>query len=333
MTEASIWWGGTVIGDHGTYTDDQFSDFICSLMQSDRTTQAPLYGLLNSLAITNPAGTTIRVASGKAIVDGKGYTNTANVDFSVTAPGAGFNYYTVVLRKSWAAQTIRLVMLGPSALAYPMVTQTDGTTWEVTIAQVRISNASVITITDTRVYCTPSKQIDTSQIGSGQITPAKLSADAFPISAVGDMLYAVDADTLARLAKGTALYELRQNAGLTAPEWVIVTPQTIVARQGGSATAWGTGGSNNYAGPLSPTVQVGVARIYYTNPGDAVDVWLPAAFSYKPLVFVFSPIGESLGIKTTFAPFLSSNVVFTVRAYSNTPGPRYISVPWIAIGN
>ncbi len=35
----------------------------------------------------------------------------------------------------------------------------------------------------------------------------------------GDLLYATAADTLVRLAKGTALQALRMNAGATAPEW------------------------------------------------------------------------------------------------------------------
>lgn len=35
----------------------------------------------------------------------------------------------------------------------------------------------------------------------------------------GDILYATAADTLARLAKGTAAQQIRMNAGATAPEW------------------------------------------------------------------------------------------------------------------
>jgi hypothetical protein len=47
-----------------------------------------------------------------------------------------------------------------------------------------------------------------AQGGTGQTTYAQ-----------GDILYASAADTLARLAKGTASQQIRMNAGATAPEW------------------------------------------------------------------------------------------------------------------
>ncbi len=40
------------------------------------------------------------------------------------------------------------------------------------------------------------------------------------VTAAGDLLYATAANTLARLAKGTARQQLAMNAGATAPEWV-----------------------------------------------------------------------------------------------------------------
>ncbi|GAA4108875.1 hypothetical protein ACFFTN_01465 [Aminobacter aganoensis] len=55
----------------------------------------------------------------------------------------------------------------------------------------------------------------------------------------GDMLYATGADTLVKLAKGTALQVLRQNAALTAPEWatareVLTANRTYYVRTDGS---------------------------------------------------------------------------------------------------
>lgn len=60
----------------------------------------------------------------------------------------------------------------------------------------------------------------------------------------GDILYATAADTLTRLAKGTALQQLRINAGATAPEWATSSAgQTlvthIVAASGGTHTTLG----------------------------------------------------------------------------------------------
>ena len=50
------------------------------------------------------------------------------------------------------------------------------------------------------------------------ITVAKGGTNLSSFTA-GDILYATGATTLAKLAKGTALYGLRMNAGATAPEW------------------------------------------------------------------------------------------------------------------
>ena len=55
--------------------------------------------------------------------------------------------------------------------------------------------------------------------------------------AAGDLLYATGADTLVRLAKGTAGQQLRMNSGATAPEWASgsVTLGTSVASTSGTA--------------------------------------------------------------------------------------------------
>lgn len=154
--EVSMYWSGTTVGDAtlAPYDDDEFSDNWSLLHTYDRTTQGVIdtgnSTYSSMLACTNPAGTTIRVANGAALVDGKLYKNTANVDFSVTAPGAGTNYYTIVLQKDFVAQTVRLAMLGPDAVAFPTVTQTDGTIWEIEIWQITITNVGAITISDVR---------------------------------------------------------------------------------------------------------------------------------------------------------------------------------------
>lgn len=51
--------------------------------------------------------------------------------------------------------------------------------------------------------------------------------------AQGDILYATAADTLARLAKGSASQQLRMNSGATAPEWF--TPASSSAITAGTA--------------------------------------------------------------------------------------------------
>jgi len=152
MAETSLVWANNGIGDGQAYDDDEWSDWQRKLFSHDRTVQGVIPGYANELAVSNPAGNTIRVATGAALVDGKFYETDANVDNTITTPGAGSNYYRIVLQKDWALQTVRVAVLGPDVASPPAVTQTDGTTWEVSLATVQITSGGVITITDTRRY-------------------------------------------------------------------------------------------------------------------------------------------------------------------------------------
>jgi hypothetical protein len=176
--QSSVFWSGTVTGDAGPYTADTFTDWMRKIFTNDRTTQGVIPDYLNELLVTNPAGTTIRTASGAAIVDGCFYENTANVDNSVVAPGVGSNYYTLVLDKDFVAQTVRISLLGPNPVAPPIVTQVDGTTWEIALAEIEITFIGVITVTDVRDYShniIADDAVTTSKILNGAVTAAKLT--------------------------------------------------------------------------------------------------------------------------------------------------------------
>ena len=159
MVEYSGYWGGTTIGDAAVsapYSDDFFSDAWSLLFTYDRTSQGVILTANTAyngmLAVTAPGGGLVRVAKGAALVDGKIYKNTANVDNAVATPGAGTNYYRLVLQKDFVGQNVRITLLGPSLVGTPSVTQTDGTTWEISLATIVVSAAGVITIIDTRNY-------------------------------------------------------------------------------------------------------------------------------------------------------------------------------------
>lgn len=152
MTQTSLPWANNGIGDGQPYDDDEWSDWQRKLFTHDRTLQGVVPGYANDLAVSNPAGNTIRVATGAALVDGKFYETDANVDNTITTPGAGSNYYRFVLQKDWALQTVRVAVLGPDAASPPVVTQTDGTLWEISLATVQITSGAVVTVTDTRRY-------------------------------------------------------------------------------------------------------------------------------------------------------------------------------------
>ncbi len=157
MTQSSFPWAGSTIGDCGPYTDDKYSDIWKKLFVHDNSAEGVLQGYLNALLVSNPSGNTIRVASGAALVDGKFFENTADVDNLIATPGAGTNRYDrVVLQKDFAAQTVRIAILTGTPAGSPSVpalTQTDGALWEISLARVYITDAGVITVTNDQEYC------------------------------------------------------------------------------------------------------------------------------------------------------------------------------------
>ena len=155
MAETSFYWGGTTIGDatDSPYDNDEFSDIWRKLFQRDRTTQGPIDGYEDELAVSNPAGLTIRVPTGAALVDGKFYENDANIDTVLVAPAVLTRVDRVVLRKLWGAQTVRVfIIAGVEGAGVPSLTQNDGVTWDVPLAQVSITTGSVVTLTNEREF-------------------------------------------------------------------------------------------------------------------------------------------------------------------------------------
>lgn len=173
-------WGGLAVGDAvlAPYSADEWSDIWRKLFQRDRTLEGVLPDYLNELTVTNPAGVTIRTASGGALVDGTYFDNTANVDIVVVAPGGGSNFYRIVLHKSWAAQDVRISLLGPNVVAPDAVTQVDGVTWEISLATVEITSGSVVTVTDDRTYLHFNTQVATAMIEAEAITNAQMADDS-----------------------------------------------------------------------------------------------------------------------------------------------------------
>jgi hypothetical protein len=196
MTEKSTFWN-TGAGDDGPYSADEFADFISFIYQHDKTTEAVIKYALNELIPSN-TGTTIKVGTGKAIVDGSFFINSSIWSSIVAVPGAGdTNYYLLILQKDWSAQTVRLVLLGPDISGLPVVTQTSGTVWEIALAQIMVTDAGVVTLVDSRVFCAMPMHVVTNAIDDQQITSAKILAgcidstkldtDLFPYVAQGEI--------------------------------------------------------------------------------------------------------------------------------------------------
>lgn len=153
MAEKSWYWGGTSVGDAALaapdgapYTDDRYSDNWAALFTYDRQLEGVVRSnnVVGNLAVSAPGGNVIRLAPGYALVDGKLYENSANIDQAL-ADGL----YTVVIRKVWATQTVRAVLDRAQAAS---VTWIDGDTWELPLADVTVIGGLITTLKDRRKF-------------------------------------------------------------------------------------------------------------------------------------------------------------------------------------
>jgi len=155
MAETSGFWTTSDAGSGdqvASYTQEHHS-LALILAAGARSLDGVATGYLNGLAVTAGTGK-VTVATGGALVDGKWYKSTSADDVTITSPTAGTERIDrIILRASWSAFTVRRVLLSGTASSSPKVpvlTQTRGTTFEISLAQVRVTSAGVITVTDER---------------------------------------------------------------------------------------------------------------------------------------------------------------------------------------
>lgn len=168
MVESSSFWDGTTLGDaagatpNAPYSSQEFANWVingfaqnnASPWQRSFVSFAGVQGF-NSLLVSGVA-TPLAIASGVAVVAGYSYYNDGApaLTLAIGTPGANPRIDRVVLRVSWAAQTVRVALLAGVEAATPSppaLTQTFGTTWEVSLAQAYITTGGVVTIRDERV--------------------------------------------------------------------------------------------------------------------------------------------------------------------------------------
>lgn len=158
QTEFSYFWDGTTQGDAllSPHSSDVFANLWAILMQSNTSSQGVIEtdhsSFFSQLIVTNPAGNNIRVANGAALVNGRVYTNTANIDNTIETPSLGTRIDRVILRTTFASQIIRIAIIsGKSGAGTPTIQQ-NADVWEIPLALVSITIGGVITITDERVF-------------------------------------------------------------------------------------------------------------------------------------------------------------------------------------
>lgn len=198
--EISRPWSGTVTGDAGPYSDDQWTDTWLALAAPVIASEGVLRDQLNELVLAGLPGSPVSIDTGRAVVDGAYYANTASVNVTIPNPAANNRIDRIVLRKSWAAQTIRITRIAGAEGAVPVppaLTQADGVTWDLPLWQVYIDfPTNVITIwADDREFIgqynpigvSPTKVYAESDLFTRQVLANLDMFDHFVVDIVGAM--------------------------------------------------------------------------------------------------------------------------------------------------
>lgn len=161
------------------YSANAFDDIFEALaVRGDAATQGVVRGKLNELAVSGTSSP-LSVASGWAFVNGKLYKSTAAEEVAVPSPAAATRIDRIVLQLDYTAGPPMTCVLarvaGEEGGAAPALTQTDGTKWEISLAQASITTGGVITVTDERAY-----------IGDGHVVTASIAADAVTGAKIAD---------------------------------------------------------------------------------------------------------------------------------------------------
>jgi len=150
----------------------------------------------------------------------------------------------------------------------------------------------------------------------------------WPFTTAGDLAYASAANQLSRLGIGTAGKFLKSTG--SAPMWDTVA-QLIsdLRRKGGSATDWYAQGTTNYT-PSSAVIQMGTARIAVSGGNGSVSITFPAAFAYKPVVFISKPYDGANWNDFGFSAITTTG--FSIYLQEGGTDTLNVDVTWLAIG-
>jgi len=174
MTEKSWPWSTVAgLGDGSSELgeDDARLFLATRFLVQDPTEEGVCKGVLNELEVTG-AASPLAVDTGSAVCYGL-YINDASVNLTVTTPSVGTTGGRVVLQTNWAgtggagleARTRLAVVLNSDGnAAIPALTQSAGTTWEISLATFTITTGGVITLTDDRAYRKTTAEITAEEI-------------------------------------------------------------------------------------------------------------------------------------------------------------------------
>lgn len=189
MTQRSFHWNGASLGDADELAisaadgigfrlanedyESPFVDVGLRMLLNGDENRGVLSGWLNELQVTGVA-TPVAVNTGAAIVYGMPYENTVSVNVVVPSPTTDTRQDAIVLRRDWAAQTIRITRIaGVEGGSIPAITQSpapDGTgIYDIPLATISVTTGGVITVTDAREYCAFTTSVGDDALGTSHI--------------------------------------------------------------------------------------------------------------------------------------------------------------------
>jgi len=151
MTQRSYFWDGAT-GDGGNYSSTELMDYVFRAIfgtagdpvgDPGSANRGVLYGWLNQLRVIDRGPNLATVDTGGAIKCGLVCEKTTPLE--VVIPN-GPRTDLLVLRRSWAGQTIRVVRVAA-------MTRNFGVTYDIPLARVVVGAGGNLTITDTREFC------------------------------------------------------------------------------------------------------------------------------------------------------------------------------------
>jgi len=184
MTERSRPWDGTTTGDAVESPYDAGSEWGALFLGLSSASHQSVNkgGVVNGatgfgdLGVTFPSANTVRVASGICWVQGTWYQNDANVDFNIPTPSVSTRIDVIAVRKSWSAQTVRLVRIaGTEGAGAPSLTQSFGVTWDIPVVNVSITTGAVMGLTDRRSFLLVAQHAHSNAADGNPISHAVLT--------------------------------------------------------------------------------------------------------------------------------------------------------------
>lgn len=287
MAEKSILWTTGATGDGATeYTQAELIRWLRQSFLGDNTDEGVCKNYENELEVTGTS-TPVAVNTGAAYVYGFPYWNTASVDVAIPTPSGNTRIDRVVLRANWTAQTVRITRIAGTegSGTPPALTQTDGTTWEISLAQVSITTGGVITVTDERVFCHANIEVETAMLEDDAVDDTKV---------------------------GNRVPQFYRRKGGSATDWDVAgtttyTP-TTVRMQAGVHSVTISNGNDNQSGSITFPVSFSAAPIVIICVSGNANV---ASASYESWVIAGQPTTGDVDY-IIFRPGTTGDRVFNI---------------------